>query len=97
MFYALFDFEYPKSEFMTKPEYYSIGLRNEKFTNYRFVKWIALGWAEALLIYLVVYYSTQSTTNGNGNSATGEYSYNLWSAGQNVYASCIIIVNLTIL
>jgi phospholipid-transporting ATPase len=97
MFYALFDYEFVKSELMTKPEHYSIGLTNEKFTNSRFTKWMALGWAQALLIYLVVYYSTQSSTNGNGNSSPGEYSYNLWAAGQNVYATCVILVNVTIL
>jgi len=56
--YALFDWEFekegpkysgkidekPKEYLMTTPHLYGIGLRNDKFNNVRFWKWISLGW-----------------------------------------------------
>lgn len=44
MFYAIFDFEYPKEVLRSKPSLYGIGLRNEKFSFLRFWIWVLFGW-----------------------------------------------------
>lgn len=80
---------------MRNAKHYKIGLTNEKFDNKRFCLWLAMGWIQAGLIYLIVYKATQSYSWGV--SSPGSSSYNLWAGGQNSYATCVIIVNLTIL
>ena len=82
----------PAKTFMNNPELYGIGLRNEKFNNWRFLLWLVMGWIQAAFIFFTCMKWPQEPESSNG-----PYSYNLFAGGQNVYAACVIVVNLVIL
>lgn len=43
-YYAWFDYEFEKKVFMQRPELYQKGIKNENFTHFRFMTWIATAW-----------------------------------------------------
>lgn len=53
MWYGMMDLEHEKEEFLKKPKYYSIGLKNELFNKFVFWRWIFYAMWQGALIYFV--------------------------------------------
>ena len=43
MYFALFDYQYTREEFLKKPHLYKIGLQNKHFSNLVFWRWVLYG------------------------------------------------------
>jgi phospholipid-transporting ATPase len=53
IWFAVFDWEYPKEEFMKHPRHYKIGLENIFFNSYVFWRWFFYAvWQGSLLLFL---------------------------------------------
>lgn len=88
--YALYDKEHKGRDFISNPEYYSLGLKNQIFTRSNFWLWIIVGVWQALLNCFSTYYIFTCITSE-------EYTLDFWAAGMTVYGSAIIIANVKIL
>jgi phospholipid-transporting ATPase len=78
MWYALFDFQHEKQQFLAKGNafYYKVGIENKFFGNLIFWKWILYGLVQALMIYIFGFYCNQTTAvNSSG------LDFNFWPAG----------------
>jgi phospholipid-transporting ATPase len=89
--FALFDYEHTKEKFLTKPQYYSIGLRNECFSYSIFWQWVASAAAQSLGILLFCYVVMEITLSANGDTS------DLFMAGSLAYAAVVLIASVTIL
>jgi magnesium-transporting ATPase (P-type) len=78
IWYALFDFQYEKQQFLAKGNafYYKVGIENKLFNNLIFWKWIFYALLQALMIYIIEFYCTSTTpVNSSG------LNFNFWPAG----------------
>ena len=55
MYFALFDFEYKKIEFLKCPNFYKIGMTNACFSYLIFLQWLAYALFHGFIIYLACY------------------------------------------
>jgi hypothetical protein len=62
MWYALFDYEYTKEQFMKMPGLYKIGINNEKFSHRVFWTWIFAGWVQALIVFGLCHVAPSSSS-----------------------------------
>ena len=85
MWFAIFDFEYPKEVLYKNPKYYIIGLENMCFSNYKFGRWIFYGIWQSLVLTLLSFYPFEN----QGGS--------MWLEGNFVYLGIVIIVNIKVL
>lgn len=53
MYYALFDFEHFKGQFMQNPYLYKIGMLSQCFSPKIFLSWLAYAMVHAVMIYFV--------------------------------------------
>eukprot|EP00347_Sterkiella_histriomuscorum_P005590 403356030 len=91
MYFALFDYEFTKHQFMTDPKHYQLGLKNQCFSRWVFWRWIFYGaWQGALVAFFCIY--SMETINHN-NGRTSE----LMVDGQFVYMGVVTLVNIKIL
>jgi magnesium-transporting ATPase (P-type) len=88
MWFALFDFQFSKDEFLKNPQYYKIGLKSKCFGTAIFWRWIGYGAYQAFLILFICYVPFDNSVNKNGQ--TGD----LWTSGAIAYAAVVIIANL---
>eukprot|EP00347_Sterkiella_histriomuscorum_P021501 403333759 len=103
MFYALFDFQYTKQEFLTNSRHYKLGFKgknqsllliflvDECFNKWVFWRWIFYGIWQGALVLFIGFYSMEDVDGSNGK--TGSY----LTDGQFVYMSVVTLVNLKIL
>lgn len=88
MWFATFDFQKRKEEFLENPSYYSIGLKNELFNNRIFWRWIVYAAWQALFILLICFESFERTLSDHGQTS------GLWSDGMIVYAGVVLVANI---
>ena len=88
--YALYDKEYKGRDFLTNPEYYSIGLKNLYFTKRIFWLWIVFGVWQAFIVCFATYYIFTCITSEN-------HSLDFWADGMTVFGTVILIANIKIL
>ena len=87
VWFAVFDFEYEKSAFLTNSKYYAIGLYDRCFGTKVFWQWFSLGAFHALVLMYICIYSQESTLWSDGSMTS------LWTSGSLVYAGVVIIAN----
>jgi phospholipid-transporting ATPase len=68
LWYALYDFEYEKSEFLTNPAHYIVGLKRMLFSNFVFWQWFTQGASQALVLMVICYVSQGFTILGDGTN-----------------------------
>ena len=88
--YALYDKEYKGRDFLTNPEYYALGLKNQIFTRTNFWLWIVQGVWQAFLVCFSTYYIFTCITSE-------ELTMDFWACGMTIYGMDIIIANVKIL
>ena len=57
IWFATFDYEYPKSFMITRPRLYRIGMDNVFFSKWVFWRWIFYAIWQSTLIVFLAYYS----------------------------------------
>jgi len=93
MYYALFDWEYLKPEFMSKPKLYHIGMNNECWSNTIFVKWLFYALIHGFLLYFICIISVV----GERQYESDGKEIGFWIAGHTVYGGAVFVANLVIL
>lgn len=85
IWFAVFDFQYKKEEFMKNSDHYELGLLNLGISKFTFVQWLLYSFWQSFMIYLICTYPYEE----NGGS--------YWLEGSFVYSSVVILANLKIL
>lgn len=85
MWYAVFDFEYPKIRLFSEPRYYLMVANNALFTNYKFLRWVFYGVWQSIVLTTISYIPFEQ----QGGS--------FWMEGNFVYLGVVLIVNIKIL
>lgn len=91
MYYALFDWEFEKEEFMKKCELYKIGLEYSCFNMILFTYWLLYGLAQCVVIFFLGFYFILEPGIQSDGKDLG-----LWVGGHVAYGICIIVANLVI-
>ena len=91
LWYALYDFEYDKDEFLRNPAHYIVGLKHMLFSSFVFWQWFIQGATQALVLLLICFVSQGMTTLSDGTN------FDFWLNGQVLYLSIVLIVNLKII
>ena len=91
IWYALFDFEFERHQFMENPLYYSIGMNNITFNLQEFWIWFCYANLQALMVLSCVFYTSEDTLVPDGKT------FNFWAGGHHVYMNCVLLANLIIL
>lgn len=84
MWFAVFDYEYPKAVLDTDPKYY-IYVTNPTLTNYKFGRWVFYSVWQSFVFCMLAFIPFES----QGGS--------LWMEGNFVFAGVVIIVNIKVL
>lgn len=90
--FALFDQEHEKSELMSKPKLYKIGLKNLCFSTWIFWRWILYGFTMSAFVFFLSFFTfseSQSIESGNYGD--------LWLHGVFAYGAVVILANMTLL
>lgn len=91
IWYAIFDFEFPKSSLYRLPQLYRIGPENRSFSKKRFWFYIFYGSVMGLFILVVVEYTFEKESlDPYGLPAS------LWIVGIIIYSQVVIMVNVQI-
>lgn len=91
IWYALYDFEFEKNDYMTKPHLYSIGMRNTIFNMKEFWIWVFYAILQSGMILMLCFYSPEDSPIEDGKSFT------FWAGGHHVYMNCVLLANIIIL
>lgn len=93
MWFALFDFEYPKDEFLKQPSLYSIGINNKCFSKLLYLKWVIYALIHGLFVYIFnffgIFYHKQHLKDGKD--------FSLWQGGHLTYGTCVAVINMMIM
>lgn len=84
IWYAVFDFQYKKEEFMKNPDHYEYGLLGLGISKFTFLQWILYSFWQSLMIYMICTYPYEE----NGGS--------YWLEGSFVYSSVVLLANLKV-
>ena len=76
---------------MTTPLFYSIGMTNSVFNMKEFWIWVSYACAQALMILMVCFYTSEDTVLEDGKN------FNFWAGGHHVYMNCVLLANILIL
>jgi magnesium-transporting ATPase (P-type) len=87
VWFAIFDFQYEKSEFLTNSKLYVIGLKNRCYGTRVFWQWFSLGAFQAFILLYICLYSQEVTIQSDGLQST------LWPSGVLIYAGVVIVAN----
>jgi magnesium-transporting ATPase (P-type) len=90
LWYALYDFEYEKEEFLRNPAHFIVGLKHMLFSNFVFWQWFIQGATQAFVLLAICFVSQGMTTLSDGTN------FDFWLTGQVLYLSIVLIVNLKI-
>ena len=55
LWYALYDYEYEKEEFLTNPKHFIVGLKHMLFSSFVFWQWFAQGVFQALVLMIICF------------------------------------------
>ena len=91
MWYALFDFEFEREQYMNDPHYYSIGMENVIFNLQEFWIWFIYANIQALMVISWAFYCPEDTILEDGKT------FGFWAGGHHVYMNCVLLVNLIII
>lgn len=56
MYYALFDFEFEKKEFLSNVKHYQIGLKYTEFSYGLLTKWLIYGVVQAFVVFFLCFF-----------------------------------------
>jgi magnesium-transporting ATPase (P-type) len=70
IWYAVFDWEKDKSEFMKNPKLYKIGLEDIYFNPYVFWRWFAYAFIQGSLLLYLTFYSMDFSSTENGKNGS---------------------------
>jgi phospholipid-transporting ATPase len=90
LIFAVFDFEYEKSELLKNPKHYKIGFNNELFAKKVFSKWFLTGMLYGALIFFLCFFAI------NSDSPNGKTNSNIAVSGQLVFTSVVFLANMKI-
>ena len=90
VWYALYDFQFKKEEFLTNSKHYSIGLNKECFSTKVFWNWVLYGFFHGLTLLMICLYCLEVTQNNTGSPS------DLFTSGHFVYGGAVIIVTLNL-
>lgn len=90
-YFAIFDFEFSKSTFLSQPQHYELGFGHNFFNFKVFWQWI--GYA---MIYCALMNIFCIWVPSNSDSAEGKL-YGLWASGHLVLACSVLLCNLKML
>lgn len=76
---------------MTTPLFYSIGMTDSVFNMKEFWIWVSYACAQALMILMVCFYTSEDTVIEDGKN------FNFWAGGHHVYMNCVLLANILIL
>ena len=93
MYFALFDFEYTKLQFLRCPNFYKIGMMNACFSYSIFVQWLAY----ALFHGAIIYYGCYDQVVNLSQERKDGQKLELWAAGNLTYGGSIFVANLVLL
>lgn len=95
MWFALFDFQHKKDEFLKieNAHWYGIGMRNDNFDTKTFIKWVACGIFEGLMIVFICFWSVEGLHPVNSSGRMWDF----WAGGQQVYWVCVFVSNIVVL
>ena len=91
IWYALFDFEFERYEYMENPHYYSIGMRDITFNLQEFWIWFVYANMQAAFILFAVFVTSEDTVLPDGKT------FNFWAGGHHVFMNCVLMSNIIIL
>lgn len=92
IWFATFDYEYPKKVIVQRPRLYRIGLQNIYFNKWVFWRWVLYGFWQSTLILYLGYYALE----GFSPSEDGMYG-GIWAAGEFVFGTIVIVSNMKIM
>lgn len=92
IWFALYDYEFPKSTLYENPHLYSIGPSNEFMTKKIFWRWIIYGTSQGVIMLYMILDSFENTiSNKDGQTSS------FWVIGILVYSSVTIIANVEVM
>lgn len=94
MWFALYDLEYLKRDFMTKPLLYKIGMNNECFSIPIYVYWTLYALLHGALIFIFCVLAVDGVTQSRGSDGKA---VSFWVSGHLVYGVCCFVANALIL
>ena len=89
MYFACFDFEYLKDEFLERPLLYKIGLNHECYSVKNFLQYVLYGLWHASILYLTGYQALLKS----GQTMDDGKEFGIDVAGNHVYVVCILVAN----
>jgi len=90
--YAVLDHEYSDEMLLKNPKFYLIGRENIYFTNFKYWTWFIVAFIQALLVYVIAFYTLHWEALGKNGLLPG-----YWCDGNIVLQVIVFIVNLKIL
>lgn len=92
IWFATFDYEYPKNFMIRRPRLYRIGMDNVFFSKWVFWRWIFYAVWQSTLIVFLAYYSLVGLSPQSDGENGGVY-----LAGEFVFGALVIVANMKIL
>lgn len=92
IWYATFDFEYPKKVLKSRPLLYKIGITNVFFNKWEFWRWIFYAFWQSSLIVFASYYVVGSSIVDEDGKPTG-----FWVSGNLCFGTLVIVANMKVL
>ena len=85
--FGIYNYEYEKEELLNNPKYYIQGIYKKLFHLKRFIKFIAMGFLEALIIFII---SNFWFNKGNSDGTTNDF----YAIASVAYAAVVFVSNL---
>jgi hypothetical protein len=89
MWWAIYDMQCTKEDFVTKPELYEIGLKNQCFSTIRFFENITQAIVNGFFVFLFCFFCEDGIVV-NSKAENGWF----WVDGTMVYGAVVMIVNI---
>lgn len=90
MWFAIFDFQFDKQEFLKNSKLYEIGLKSKCYGTKVFWQWFSLGALQACVLLYICLYAEEVSLKSDGSVA------NLWPSGVLIYTGVVLIANFKI-
>jgi len=92
LFFATFDYEYPKEILAKRPRLYRIGLEDLHFNKWVFWRWAFYGLWQSTLILFLAYFALDHRSPNDEGKYTG-----IWVSSNLVFCMLVIVSNMKIL
>ena len=91
IWFAIYDLEFEKEEFLQNHKHYRIGFKNKAFNKWVFLRWISYGIWQSCAITYICFFTMDITADNDGLLGS------LYVDGQYVYFATVCLVNVKIL